>query len=152
MSYMTSISETSHLKKAKKNGAGEGNRTLATSLEGWGSTIELHPQNKNGRSSRIRTCDPLVPSQMRYQTALCPVIRYFAIIANPMVDVNHYYHREHHETRISVTKFIISPTKKTDKYFYVKFYKFINKNRNRIATLRSYTISIFIIILITLES
>ena len=34
------------LKKAKKNGAGEGNRTLATSLEGWGSTIELHPQNK----------------------------------------------------------------------------------------------------------
>ena len=31
------------LKKAKKNGAGEGNRTLATSLEGWGSTIELHP-------------------------------------------------------------------------------------------------------------
>ena len=25
------------------NGAGEGNRTLVTSLEGWGSTIELHP-------------------------------------------------------------------------------------------------------------
>ena len=25
------------------SGAGEGNRTLATSLEGWGSTIELHP-------------------------------------------------------------------------------------------------------------
>jgi|SRR4051794_6839142 hypothetical protein len=24
-------------------GAGEGNRTLATSLEGWSSTIELHP-------------------------------------------------------------------------------------------------------------
>ena len=27
-----------------KIGAGEGNRTLATSLEGWGSTTELHPQ------------------------------------------------------------------------------------------------------------
>ena len=27
----------------QKNGAGEGNRTLVTSLEGWGSTIELHP-------------------------------------------------------------------------------------------------------------
>ena len=27
----------------KKNGAGEGNRTLVTSLEGWRSTIELHP-------------------------------------------------------------------------------------------------------------
>jgi hypothetical protein len=25
-------------------GAGEGNRTLTTSLEGWGSTTELHPQ------------------------------------------------------------------------------------------------------------
>ena len=25
------------------DGAGEGNRTLATSLEGWGSTTELHP-------------------------------------------------------------------------------------------------------------
>ena len=26
-----------------KNGAGEGNRTLTASLEGWSSTIELHP-------------------------------------------------------------------------------------------------------------
>ena len=25
-------------------GAGDGNRTHTTSLEGWGSTIELHPQ------------------------------------------------------------------------------------------------------------
>ena len=25
-------------------GAGDGNRTHVTSLEGWGSTIELHPQ------------------------------------------------------------------------------------------------------------
>ena len=25
-------------------GAGEGNRTLVTSLEGWGSAIELHPR------------------------------------------------------------------------------------------------------------
>lgn len=27
----------------KKNGAGDGNRTHVTSLEGWRSTIELHP-------------------------------------------------------------------------------------------------------------
>ena len=27
------------------NGAGDGNRTHATSLEGWDSTIELHPHN-----------------------------------------------------------------------------------------------------------
>ena len=45
MYYISSILRFT-LKKAKKNGAGEGNRTLATSLEGWGSTIELHPQKK----------------------------------------------------------------------------------------------------------
>src|SRR5262245_36885647 len=28
---------------SKKHGAGDGNRTHATSLEGWGSTTELHP-------------------------------------------------------------------------------------------------------------
>ena len=28
-----------------KSGAGEGNRTLTTSLEGWCSTIELHPHH-----------------------------------------------------------------------------------------------------------
>jgi hypothetical protein len=27
-----------------RGGAGEGNRTLMTSLEGWGSTIELRPR------------------------------------------------------------------------------------------------------------
>ena len=27
----------------QKNGAGDGNRTHTTSLEGWDSTIELHP-------------------------------------------------------------------------------------------------------------
>ena len=26
----------------------------------------------NGRGDRIRTCDPLLPKQMRYQTALLP--------------------------------------------------------------------------------
>ena len=32
-------------------GAGEGNRTLVTSLEGWGFTTKLHPQQKNKKSS-----------------------------------------------------------------------------------------------------
>ncbi len=42
-----------HKKTARRLsfGAGEGNRTLVTSLEGWRSTIELHPHS--GRSSRI---------------------------------------------------------------------------------------------------
>ena len=37
--------------EAATAGAGEGNRTLATSLEGWGSTIELHPPSKNHYTS-----------------------------------------------------------------------------------------------------
>ena len=52
-------------------GAGEGNRTLVISLEGWGSTIELRPQ-EYGRDDRIRTCDILLPKQARYQTAPRP--------------------------------------------------------------------------------
>jgi len=31
-------------------GAGEGNRTLTTSLEGWSSTIELHPRSLRRRA------------------------------------------------------------------------------------------------------
>ncbi len=34
------------------NGAGDENRTHVISLEGWGSTIKLHPQI-NGREDRI---------------------------------------------------------------------------------------------------
>ena len=34
------------LKKAKKNGAGEGNRTLATSLEGFKATFTRLPQRE----------------------------------------------------------------------------------------------------------
>ena len=40
----TAKEKDSRLRKVpSKNGAGEGNRTLVTSLEGWRSTIELHP-------------------------------------------------------------------------------------------------------------
>ena len=41
--------------------AGDGNRTHVSSLEGWCSTIELHPHIHRG--DRIRTCDLLVPNQ-----------------------------------------------------------------------------------------
>ena len=39
--------------------------------------INRYLRNRNGqdypgRGSRIRTCDPLLPKQMRYQTAPCP--------------------------------------------------------------------------------
>ena len=32
----------------RRFGAGDGNRTHVASLEGWNSTIELHPQTFNG--------------------------------------------------------------------------------------------------------
>ena len=35
-----------HIQEPSENGAGEGNRTLVPSLEGWYSTIELHPQTR----------------------------------------------------------------------------------------------------------
>ena len=38
---------------AHKNGAGDGNRTHTTSLEGWDSTIELHPQFQDADYSNI---------------------------------------------------------------------------------------------------
>ncbi len=45
----------------------------------WVDTVLLNTSNKisitnYGRGSRIRTYDPLVPNQMRYQAALCPVV------------------------------------------------------------------------------
>ena len=33
---------------------------------------QLNYRRKNGRADRIRTCDPLLPKQMRYQAALQP--------------------------------------------------------------------------------
>ena len=32
--------------------------------------VPLRPTGNIGRGERIRTCDPLLPKQMRYQTAL----------------------------------------------------------------------------------
>ena len=63
--------EASPLLACKFLGAGDGNRTRVISLEGWGSTIELRPQ-EYGRDDRIRTCDILLPKQARYQTAPRP--------------------------------------------------------------------------------
>ena len=40
--------------KQRAPGAGEGNRTLTTSLEGWSSTFELHPQTTPARTTAKR--------------------------------------------------------------------------------------------------
>ena len=39
--------------KARINGAGDGNRTHAASLEGWNSTIELHPHTANADKTAL---------------------------------------------------------------------------------------------------
>ncbi len=46
-----------YLVRSTKTGAGEGNRTLVVSLEGFSSTIELHPQ---GPSTSAAHCFPRV--------------------------------------------------------------------------------------------
>ena len=57
-----------HISLLSYREAGDGNRTHVSSLEGWCSTIELHPHGRwNGclqhRGDRIRTCGLLVPNQ-----------------------------------------------------------------------------------------
>src|SRR5215469_9477488 len=43
-------------RRRRAGGAGEGNRTPMTSLEGWGSAIELHPRAATSRRSGGRAC------------------------------------------------------------------------------------------------
>ena len=42
----------------------------------------------DGRSSRIRTCDPLVPSQVLYQTEPCPE---FNVVLTTLTIIKHDY-------------------------------------------------------------
>ena len=45
MLYPTELQTHKSLRPSHKFGAGDGNRTHAASLEGWNSTIELHPRD-----------------------------------------------------------------------------------------------------------
>ena len=45
MLYPTELQTHKSLRPSHKFGAGDGNRTHAASLEGWNSTIELHPHH-----------------------------------------------------------------------------------------------------------
>ena len=45
---------------------------------------------KNGRSSRIRTCDPLVPSEVLYQTEPCPDT-VCCRMSSPTIYIIHHY-------------------------------------------------------------
>ena len=51
-------------------GAGEGNRTLMTSLEGWGSAIELRPRVRRETRSRQLSTDS-VPARRPGAETVC---------------------------------------------------------------------------------
>ena len=53
---------------AATNGAGDGNRTHVTSLEGWRSTIELHPHN-----AKWSWREELNPQPADYKSAALPI-------------------------------------------------------------------------------
>ena len=40
----------------RKSGAGEGNRTLVASLEGWSFTTKLHPRSKGHHGQQSLRC------------------------------------------------------------------------------------------------
>ena len=58
-------------------GAGEGNRTLATSLEGWGSTTELHPHIKKHhyQTSIVRDIWWIMERMTRFELATLALAR-----------------------------------------------------------------------------
>jgi hypothetical protein len=77
-----------HHRKTNRNGAPGRSRTCDHRLRRpvlYPTELRAHSRNGDyltrawtssvGRGSRIRTCDPLLPKQMRYQTAPCPVCR-----------------------------------------------------------------------------
>jgi hypothetical protein len=52
----------------------------ATNRNSCGEYPAIHEKfGENGRGSKIRTCDPLVPNQMRYQAALYPDVLISAV-------------------------------------------------------------------------
>jgi hypothetical protein len=52
-------------------GAGEGNRTLMTSLEGWGSAIELRPRSGYTRRNRAQAAKPVAYRLAAPDSPLC---------------------------------------------------------------------------------
>ncbi len=82
------------------NGAGEGNRTLTTGLEGQGSTIELHPQKKR----TVVGVAGFEPATLWSQTRCATKLRY-----TPIADENY-----------SSTTFSLSQRKK--RVFFYFFY------------------------------
>ena len=97
------------------SGAGEGNRTLATSLEGWGSTIELHPQNKKWSEQQDSNLRPPGPKPGALPN--CAMPRY---IKNTILFAVVYYF-------VLNNKAIVSYHANVCKYFFIIFYNFCKK-------------------------
>ena len=65
----------------QNSGADDENRTHAISLEGWGSTIELHPHVINiGAEDEIRTRDPRLGKAMLYPWATSAQLLSFKLV------------------------------------------------------------------------
>jgi hypothetical protein len=62
---LSSAHETATEAACGNSGAGDGNRTRMTSLEGWGSTIELRPRDLPGRSKHRQLVTGSVPARTR---------------------------------------------------------------------------------------
>ena len=52
-------------------GAGDGNRTHAASLEGWNSTIELHPHEN---------CPNIIPQCLSLVKGFCEIFLFFFVV------------------------------------------------------------------------
>ena len=89
---------------------------LATfSLEGWRSTNWATPAIfYNGRCSRIWTCDPLLPRQVRYRTALYTVTFIFCSVPFGQIIYYHFY-------------FFLST------FFFIFWKKFFNSCKTRVS-------------------
>ena len=89
------------LLKKKNEKAGDGNRTHVSSLEGWCSTIELHPHIykalgprnlMHNAQSRNRTSDTRIFSPLLYQLSY---LGFFLDVLPPIPNNRNYYtHKE----------------------------------------------------------
>jgi hypothetical protein len=88
-------------------GAGTGNRTRVSSLEGWCSTIELHPHN--GRGDRDRTCDLMVPNHARSHLRHTPkALFHRRSLATTIVILQYSYYYVNTFFKVFLEKFIES--------------------------------------------
>ena len=80
----------SHPHPTRRRAAGDGNRTHVSSLEGWCSTIELHPQMPIGVTG-FEPAASCSQSRRSSQAEPHPVAAYSRLSFIPRKSRNHYY-------------------------------------------------------------